>query len=191
MGIIAVLLAAIIPAVNSLSKSSGTKGAVSNLMNALEHARALAVTTGRATYVVFADQTTPEEYRCKAFVVFHEDETFTPKAITKWHYLPTGIAFRPSSGILTAQTGSPKIKFSCPGEIGSAPRELPFVKFDSNGMVPTPTGGLWIDLFAGFVNSGGQQTFTDKQQQVSGKYDAVVVARFTGRARYVNPYPTG
>ena len=188
MAIVAILLLATVPALRSLTQAGGRKGAVSNLMNTMEHARALAVSSGRATYVVFADQSTPDAYRCKAFVVFQDDANFTPQAITKWHFLPSGVAFRPNSGLLAAQTGTPQIKFLCPGNLGSTALALPFLKFDGSGMVAAPTGGLWADLFAGFVASGGQQTFTDKQQQASGKYDAVVVARFTGRVRYVNPY---
>jgi prepilin-type N-terminal cleavage/methylation domain-containing protein len=188
MGILAIMLVALIPAVSSLSKSGGRKGAVSNVMNTLEQARSLAVSSGRATYVVFADQTTPEGYRCKAFIVFQDDANFTPQAITKWNFLPTGIAFRPNSGVLTGQSGSPKVKFVCPGTLGSTALELPFIKFDSSGMAPLPSGGLWIDMFAGFVDNSGQQSFTDKQQQTSGKYDSIVVARFSGRARYVDPY---
>ena len=42
VGIVSLLLVAVIPAVTSLSKSSGGKAAVSNLMNALEQARSLA-----------------------------------------------------------------------------------------------------------------------------------------------------
>jgi len=188
IGLIAIMLVAVVPAVNSLGRSSGRKGAVSNVMNAIEHARALAISSGRPTYVVFADQNTPEEYRCTSFIVFQDDATFTPKPITKWYRLPTGIAFRPNSGILAAQTGTPKIQFACPSPVGPTLRDLPFVKFDSSGMVSAPTGGLWIDIFAGFVGTAGDQSFTDARQKATGKYDAVVVSRFTGRVRYVDPY---
>lgn len=188
IGIIIIMLAAAWPAVNSLARSGGRKGAISNVINALEHARAVAVSTGRPTYVVFADQSMPENHRCKAFIVFHEDANFTPRAVTKWYVLPTGISFRPGSGLFAAQSGAPKIKFACPGTVASNPVELPFIKYDSSGMVSLPSGGLWIDIFTGSVDGSGQQSFTDKQQQTSGKYDAVVVARFTGRARYVDPY---
>ena len=61
--IISILLVAVIPAVNSLSKSSGGKAAVSNFMNVVEQARTLAITSGNATYVVFADETLPPRSR--------------------------------------------------------------------------------------------------------------------------------
>src|SRR3954471_1523199 len=56
IGILTILLVAIVPAVNSLSKSSGRKAAVSNLLGVLEQARALAVKDSHATYIVFPDQ---------------------------------------------------------------------------------------------------------------------------------------
>jgi prepilin-type N-terminal cleavage/methylation domain-containing protein len=190
IGIISILLVAIIPAVTSLSKSSSGKAAVSNLMNALEQARALALTSGSATYVVFADQTTPDNYRCKAFIVFQEDKNFLPVAVTKWHFLPTGVSFQPSAGLLTAQSATPKIKFSCPGTMGTTPIELPFIKFDSTGVVAAPTDPavLFANIFAGSVDSSGRPAFTDQTQKTTGKLDQVTVARFTGRARYVDPY---
>ncbi len=91
ISIIAILLVAVIPAVTGLSKGSGRKGAVSNLMNALEQARSLALTSGSATYVVFADETTPDNYRCKAFIIFKEDKTtFVPTAVTRWYFPSDG-----------------------------------------------------------------------------------------------------
>jgi prepilin-type N-terminal cleavage/methylation domain-containing protein len=192
MGIISLLLVAVVPAVTSLSKAHGQKAAVSNVMNLFEQARSLAVTNGSATYIVFADQTTPESYRHKAYIVFKEDsQTFSPTAVTKWYFLPTGISFQPNVGLLTAPTATPAIKFSCPGTIGATPIALPFIKFDSNGMVASPTdpNTLFVNVFAGSVDATGQATFTDQNQKLSQKFDQVAVARFTGRARYVDPYP--
>ena len=189
IGIISLLLVAVIPAVTSLSKSSGSKSAVSGLMNSLEQARALALTSGSATYVVFADQTTPENYRCKAYIVFQE-KNFVPTAVTKWNFLPTGISFLPNTGLLTTPP-TPAIPFICPGTIGVTPA-LPYLKFDSNGMVAAPTvaTGLFVNFFSGFVDQGGTPTYTDKKQETAQRFDQIKVAPFTGSAQYVNPYPT-
>ena len=54
IGIIAVLLAALVPAVTSLSKSKGRKGALGNLATVIEQARALALPDSRNTYVSVA-----------------------------------------------------------------------------------------------------------------------------------------
>lgn len=190
IGIISIMLAFVGPAVVGLTRSSGTKGAVSNVMNGLEQARSLAITSGSATYVVFADQTTAETHRCRAFIVFQDRADFTQVAVSKWNFLPTGVAFRPNKGLLTAQappSGAPPIQFLCPS-IGNV--ALPYLKFEPTGMVviPTDPNTLFVDIFSGFVDAGGQQTFTDKAQQTSGNYDAIAVARFTGRSRYVYPH---
>src|SRR3954452_23256826 len=67
IGIISLLLVAVVPVVNSLSKSSGRKGAMSGLLGIFEQARAEAIKTGQATYVVFptfatASQATLDKY---------------------------------------------------------------------------------------------------------------------------------
>ena len=188
IGVISVMLVAIIPAVTSLSKSSGGKSAVSGLMNSLEHARALALTSGSATYVVFAGDTTPEHYRCKAYIVFQE-KNFIPTAVTKWNFLPTGISFLPSQGLLTSQT---VVEFLCPGDISATPLALPFIKFDASGMVAAPAvaTGLFVNFFSGFVDQGGTPIYTDKHQETEQKFDQIKVAPFTGSAQYINPYPT-
>lgn len=191
IGIIALMLAGITPAVVSLSKANNTKAGVSGVMNLFEQARALAVTSGHATYVVFADDTTADAYRCRALIVFQEDESFNPVAVTKWHFLPTGTAFRPRVGVLTAPNATPVVKFACPGTIANGqPIALPFIKFDSSGMVASPTDPniLFADLFMGSVTISGQAIYTDKAQQTAQKFDSVVLARFTGRARYVDRY---
>src|SRR6266513_2577208 len=74
IAILSILLIAIIPAV-SISKSSGRKGAVNNLLGAIEQARAEAIKTGQATYVVFptfdsASQATLDRYHYKSFAIF-------------------------------------------------------------------------------------------------------------------------
>lgn len=200
IGVISILLVAVIPAVNSLSKSNGGKSAVSNFMNTVEQARALAINSGSATYVVFADETltstessTPDRYRAKAYIIFKEDKNFAPVAVSKWYFLPTGISFLAgavptTNGLMTAK--DPAVKFTCPGTVGSMPVALPFIKFDSSGMVSIPTDPniMFIKFFAGSVSSSGQATYTDSQQKSTGNLDQVTISRFTGRAKYVDPY---
>ncbi|HEY2799946.1 MAG TPA: prepilin-type N-terminal cleavage/methylation domain-containing protein [Chthoniobacterales bacterium] len=198
IGIISLLLVAVIPAVNSLSKSNGRKAAISNFINAVEQARALAITSGSATYVVFGDETltspddsSPDRYRAKAYIIF-QDKNFVPVAVSKWYFLPTGISFLPGS---SANSGlmmdkDPTIKFSCPGSVNPAPVALPFIKFDPNGTVafPTEPNIMFVKFFSGFVTGAGQTIFTDKTQKTIQNFDAVTISRLTGRARYVDPY---
>ncbi len=169
--IISILLVVVIPAVNSLSKSSGGKSAVSNFMNVVEQARTLAITSGNATYLVFADETLtstittdPDKYRAKAYIVF-QDKDFVPVAVSKWYFLPTGISFLAGAdpainGLMAAK--DPAMKFTCPGSVGSTPIALPFIKFDPSGMVSLPTAPntLFVKFFSGFVNSSGTAAFS-------------------------------
>lgn len=200
IGIISILLVAVIPAVNSLSKANGGKSAVSNFMNTVEQARALAINSGSATYVVFADETltstesaTPDRYRAKAYIIFKEDKNFVPVAVSKWYFMPTGISFLAgadpaTNGLMTAKDSA--VKFTCPGTVGTAALSLPFIKFDSSGTVSLPTDPniMFIKFFAGSVSPSGVATYTDSQQKSSGKLDQVSISRFTGRAKYVDPY---
>ena len=81
IGIISLLMVAVIPAVNSLSKSSGRKGAISNLTSVIEQTRSLALSDARNTYIaVFATSipgtappTMVQDYSYRAYAVFEDD----------------------------------------------------------------------------------------------------------------------
>src|SRR3954453_4059065 len=99
------MLAAGIPAINSLSKSGGRKAALSNLLGALEQARTEAIKAGRPTYVVFpdvipgADASISDRYAYRSYAIFEDDpdNPTTPKQLTNWRTLPTGISIRSTS----------------------------------------------------------------------------------------------
>src|SRR5258705_7612441 len=79
LGMIVILLSAIVPAVTSLSKANGRKAAMANLLGGIEQARAEAINTSRATYVVFptfggaAAQSTLDRYNYKAYPIFEDN----------------------------------------------------------------------------------------------------------------------
>ncbi len=81
---------------------------------------------------------------------------------------------------------SSALPFNCPS-IG-ATTSLPYVKFDPSGMVSAPDNSLFVDVFAGSVNAENEMSYTDANQKNAAKFDSVVLARFTGRAKYVDPY---
>src|SRR5947208_4957153 len=104
IGIIAIMLAVGIPAINSLSKSSGRKAALGNLLGALEQARSEAIKSGSATYLVFpdnipgADATMTDRYAYRGYAIFQDDPTNTiPQQLSNWRTLPTGISIRSQS----------------------------------------------------------------------------------------------
>jgi len=200
VSIIAVMLAASVPAMNSISKSSGRKAAVSNVMNALEQARALAIRDGEATYVVFmTDASAPDTYRYKAYAVFEDTNTTsnaTQVQVTKWYQLPSGVSF--SNAVLNSSNTSvnnllvqnPTFQASktftfTPG--GKSPA-CPYVQFDTTGAVESPTAGgpFSIVLFEGFVSTSGLETMTSASKNGQAlATEQVNIQKYTGRVQYV------
>ena len=165
IGIIAILLVAVIPAVNSLSKSSGRKAAISNLLGAIEQARSEAIKSGQATYVVFPtqlpgapDAATIQRYCYHSYAVFEEDSANpgTQKQLTAWKILPTGVSFRSKSDNAPQKNGGltplPTASFAFQPLNASAP--FPFLKFNANGEIESPPNDvlLVVNLARGRLN---------------------------------------
>src|SRR5438094_8866090 len=101
MGIVIMALAALVPAVTSLSKSGGRRAARNSLLGGIEQARAEAIKSGQATYIVFptfasGTQSTLDRYNYRSYSIF-EDDAANPgnvKQLTDWKSFPTGIAIR-------------------------------------------------------------------------------------------------
>ncbi len=101
MGIIAMMLVALVPAVTSLSKSGGRRAARDSLLGGIEQARAEAIKSGQATYVVFpmfsnGMQFTLDRYNYRSYAIF-EDNAASPgnvKQLTDWKSFPAGVALR-------------------------------------------------------------------------------------------------
>jgi len=193
IGIIAILLVVALPAVNSLSKSSGRKGAVSSLLGIIEQARSLAINDGQATYVVFPDQlpaaATPTQiqtYLYRSFAIFEDDPTTTPaglKQVTAWQSLPTGVSIRTGSINYLAKTSS----FPFAPVSGSPLSSFPFLKFTSTGEVDpsttrnpaATTGTIQFGIFEGYVDTTGTEKSTSKTNQS----ESIEVSRHTGHAQ--------
>src|SRR5439155_18727551 len=87
IGIIAILMGLLVPAVTSLSKSNGRKAAIANLLGGIEHARAEAIKSGQPTYVVFpttltsTDPNLVQRYSYHSYAIFEDDplNPATPK----------------------------------------------------------------------------------------------------------------
>ncbi len=188
IGIIAIMLVAIVPAVNSLSKSSGRKGAISNLLGAIEQTRAQAIKDGQPTYLVFPDQlpagtdsATTQKYAYRSYALF-EDDPANPgaqKQVTPWRTLPTGISIHSGSLGYLAKT----VPFSFTPVGATATANFPYLKFNANGEVDpvsTPsatTGTVQFGIFEGYVDSNGLH-FTSGSQAT----ESIAVSRLTGRA---------
>src|SRR5438067_5236221 len=115
LGMIVILLSALVPAVTSLSKANGRKAAMANLLGGIEQARAEAINTSQATYVVFPTlgtgtaQSTLDRYNYKAYAIF-EDNAANPgsvKQVTPWKALATGVELRATGPAALANLADP------------------------------------------------------------------------------------
>ncbi len=164
MAIIVLLLAGLVPAVTSLSKSNGRKAAIANLLGGIEQARAQAIADGQATYVVFptfgsgTSQATLDRYnyglRAASLGAL---ATSTPFAFTP----------------LNTTTNFPFLKFTTDG--GIDPSSTPL----------SSTAPVQLGVFEGYVLSGA-----DTDTNTSRFTETITVGRFSGRAEQLPPTPT-
>jgi prepilin-type N-terminal cleavage/methylation domain-containing protein len=201
MAMLLFLLAAIMPAVSSLSKSNGRKAALEHLIGGIEQARAQAIAHGEATYVVFptfGNGTSPtilERYNFRSYAIF-EDDPLNPgivKQLTSWRTLPTGISLR--SGL--PRTSPPKYLDALATSVTFAFTPLnstanfPFLKFNTLGELDTPAADIVLGLFEGFVSNGAEKfTCANDQNGNPLASEYLMVAQHTGRAMPTTPTPT-
>lgn len=193
VGIISLLLVAVIPAVNSLSKSSGRKGAISNLLGAIEQARAEAIKTGQATYIVFPTFSTAspktDPYNYKSYAIFGDEpdpvnpNTFRQKQLTNWKTVPTGVALRtaPMANLKDMSALVNTLPTFTPAT-GTTPT-FHCLRFNANGEVeaPVPQPGvpISVEIFEGFVAGN-----TEKPTSNPIVFEKITIAPLTGRAEH-------
>jgi prepilin-type N-terminal cleavage/methylation domain-containing protein len=198
MAIIVLLLAMVVPAVTSLSKSNGRKAAIANLLGGIEQARAQAIADTQATYVVFAtfgigtSQAILDRYNYKSYAIF-EDDSANPgavKQLTPWRTLPTGVSLRANQGsgfaitnlVTPAALPAPTPSFSFTPNSSSSPTFY-LIKFNTAGELDTPAANVVLGLFEGFVSSGNE-TFTCAKDKNGNPFasEYLSIAEHTGRA---------
>ena len=189
LGMIVILLSAVIPAVTSLSKANGRKAAIANLLGGIEQARAEAIKSGQATYVVFPTftagaQSTLDRYNYRSYAIFEIDPaTGVAKQLTAWKSFPTGVALRAASPAplsnLPAWTPPPGFTFT--PDTSASPTFLSF-QFNSNGEVTAPAANVLLGIFEGYVNSGTEIATTKDASGNPSAVEYVMVSQFTGRA---------
>ena len=206
MGIIALLLAATLPAFRGFGETQSRRGAVGNLMGALDRARMMAISDGLATYVVFANNSSSVNPNLwgRAYAIFQDQDNvnFKPIQRTAWMYLPNNIAFKIDQAIpsvmnrLSTQSQATDPSFSITGAAsptGGASgqtAQLPYWKFDNTGAVDEQTSQyLRLLLFVGSINSQGQEFSTQNNAGAGNtqpvKLEEIDINSVTGRARYI------
>src|SRR5947199_7791773 len=210
LGMIVILLSALLPAVTSLSKANGRKAAMANLLGGIEQARAEAINTSQATYVVFpafgagTAQSTLDRYNYKSYAIF-EDNAANPgsvKQVTPWKALATGVALRAAGTAALANlapTASPTPSpptptFTFTPDTSATP-VYQYLKFNSNGEVEAPAANVLLGVFEGFVN-GTTEVITGGKDSNGNPLAAeyIAISQFTGRAEptdaVATPRPT-
>ena len=143
MSIITVLLAVLVLGLRGLNGSSNRRAAVGTLMGIFDQARSVAISDGRATYVVFVSapqgqtqNTTgvPAQMWGQAYALFEDPvlqdnsnaSNFVPQQRSAWLYLPTNVAFKcvsTTDGSPASLTASPdpndKTQFQVPTTAGA------------------------------------------------------------------------
>src|SRR5947207_7439681 len=115
LGMIVILLSALVPAVTSLSKANGRKAAIANLLGGIEQARAEAINTSQATYVVFpafgagTAQSTLDRYNYKSYAIFEDNaaNSGSVKRVTPWKALATAVSRRAPGSAALANLAPP------------------------------------------------------------------------------------
>jgi prepilin-type N-terminal cleavage/methylation domain-containing protein len=204
VGIIAVALVALVPAVTSLSKSGGRRAARDMLLGGIEQARAEAIKSGQAAYVVFptftsAAQSTLDRYNYKSYAIFADNAASpgTVKQVTDWKSFPAGVALRAGTYTINGVTVDPFLSYlQDPAALNPAPTftftpdlsataVFRCLKFNSNGEVQapiTPANAVYVGVFEGFVSNGTEVATTKDANGNPSAVEYVTVSQFTGRA---------
>jgi type II secretory pathway pseudopilin PulG len=203
LGMIVILLSALLPAVTSLSKANGRKAAMATLLGGMEQARAEAINTSQATYVVFptfgagTTQSTLDRYNYKSYAIF-EDNAANPgsvKQVTAWKALPTGVALRATGTAALANLADPSSlnpapSFTFTPDTGTTPA-FRCLKFNSNGEVEAPATNVLLGVFEGYVSNGAEVVTSGKDANGNpAAVEYIAVAQFTGRAEAADAVAT-
>jgi type II secretory pathway pseudopilin PulG len=192
MGIVFIALAALVPSITSLSKSGGRKAARNALLGGIEQARAEAIKSGQATYVVFPTfssgaQSTLDRYNYRSYAIFADDAAHpgNVKQLTDWNSFPTGVALRAAgtaalSNLADPGSLTPPVTFSFPPDAGAAPFKC--FKFNPNGEVQAPVTNILLGVFEGYIDGGAEIATTKDGSGNPSAVEYVMVSQSTGRA---------
>ena len=205
MAIIAILLGVTIPAIRGINGTGSRKSAVRTMMGVLDQARMLAISDGKATYVVFAGSnlvgTAADTMVGHSYAVFEDNASFAPVQRSAWINLPAGVSFKVASDFDTLvnrplAASEPTFNVVSPkgGEAVTVTRQLPYIKFDSTGAVDAALANdaeaqhFRVLLFDGIVTSTGTENSTrsastDLTRQ-NFLFDEIRINPATGRAKY-------
>jgi type II secretory pathway pseudopilin PulG len=183
VGIMALLMGLMGPAVQGILGVSGKRGGVNQVVNALEQARMAAIEHGTNAYVAFPPVSAPLDVRGSLFMVFRMNKTgesgpFTP--LSRWQPLPSGVVLRfPNPNVLELTndwTGLPKLP-TATGVISTG--DLQLIPFDRFGRVP-PVSPFTVNMEVGEgqLQDDGVATWRGSGAK---SYETIEIQRLTGR----------
>jgi type II secretory pathway pseudopilin PulG len=191
ISIIALFGAISLPSMMSLTKQAGRKAAVNQLLNTFERARTLALETGFNTHVVFVNNTGPDEFKFRAYMVLRDvAENETPdvvggatKAVTKWEVLPRGISMKSERKSLVGTDNKNEIVVPKTALFPFANVKLPALTFNSSGSINAPgKDALQMFIYEGFF-ANNQDNFIRQQTGGAPLFEKFTLSRFTGKAQ--------
>jgi prepilin-type N-terminal cleavage/methylation domain-containing protein len=214
LAIVGILLAATMPAVTHLMKSSGLSVAARQVSNTLNLARQLAITKHVYARVVFPYDITGSQpdmwYRAYAVITNHHNTaTAVPnwRYASKWEYLPVGVVFLDSTPVgmavgltpLPAPSGAlddgaslnveSGLRF--PDDITVPPvgSSLAYVEFDPTGAARSVAGGdSVLTITLGIVDSGSLPRPTSKTPAgILANVGTLTVNSMVGRIQVTRP----
>lgn len=192
IGIIAIMMSLLIPAVGGFSSTAGRRGAVNIVMNTLEQARVAALESGRPVHVLLLRRVNAEP---DAIMVIREPEDGSVASpyerLTKWIKLPKGVIFHEASGTVLAQ-GFP------PGYANSRVPQMPtlgagenvnVISFNETGSLDWPSASAsasrQLFLSEGVRGSGSDTAIAARKssQGAGGGFEVISISRYTGRVQ--------
>jgi len=212
----AVVTGMAIPAFRAATSIPGRKGGVAIFLSVCEQARALAMSEAKPVFIVFPDEQATEKYRNRSLAIYMQDESGKRTRVSKWYYLPSGVAFK-NEVFSLLQQGKDENKSDFPVTDDVFPetaesKGLHYLQFDEMGMVAAPLDSNYLKVFVfeGEVNSDGAESGRlfepalasfvggaasskrskhDDRSVASLYFDEIKISKFSGRARWTTPLP--
>ncbi len=181
MGIIAIMVTLVAPAIAGFSSTAGRRGAVNLVMNTIDQARVAALEQGREVQIVFWRRESPE---ADAIKVRRKTEDGTGwEDLTRWVKLPKGVLLHnPTIGGNVFRTSSKaSIK-----DITTDSEELArygIIQFTASGTLRIPASPNNLVILTEGTRET-EETISQRKDQ-SGGFEIISVARYTGRPTLV------
>ena len=178
IGVISLLMALVVPAVQGLIAPYGSKAGVNQLVNALEQLRMAAIENGVSAYLAIPPETAPEDVMGSVFMLLRDakdGETGPYVPLSRWQRMPTGVVFKKTSILDTTTnwSGLPNLQ-SQSGPISSG--DLQLIRFDRFGRVPD------LSPFTVNIQVGqGEMQADGTANWRNNRFDTIKIQRLTGR----------